>query len=294
MKKIKKSMVYDCFTFYNELDLLEIRLNVLDKVVDKFVLIESDRTYTNLKKPLYYKVNSKRYKKFHDKIIHVVVHDSPNVSHPWIIEHFLMAAAKRGLTKAKNEDTILISNLDEIPNPDQVSRYVNKPGKLKVFEQTFFYYFLNFASTNRIWYGPKMLTYKDFLTYQDAYVIRHSPNSVNIKNGGWHFSYMGGIKKIREKMATGSHQEFNNDKYNTKEKIMIAIIQKRDFLNHGDKFDFADIKSLPVYLQENVSKYRHMFVNESDKKKFRNQYIKLLNIKHFLRVKYRQFRKLYK
>ncbi len=287
-------MVYDCFTFYNELDLLEIRLNVLDKVVDKFVLIESDRTYTNLKKPLYYKINAKRYIKFRDKIIHVVVRDSPNVSHPWIIEHFLMAAATRGLSKAQGNDTILISNLDEIPNPEQILKYKNRPGKLKVFEQTFFYYFLNFASTNRIWYGPKMLTYKDFLTYQDAYVIRHSPNSVNIKNGGWHFSYMGGIKKIREKMATGSHQEFNNDKYNTKEKIMIAIIQKRDFLNHGDKFDFADIKSLPVYLQENLSKYRHMFVNESDKQKFKNQYIKLLNIKHFLRVKYRQLRKLYK
>src|SRR5438045_984110 len=104
-------MIYDCFTFYNELELLEIRLNVLNDVVDKFVLIESIVTHTNKKKPLYYQKNKPRYKKFQNKIIHIVVEDAPNVSHTWIIEHFLMAATKRGLKNAKPNDTILISNL---------------------------------------------------------------------------------------------------------------------------------------------------------------------------------------
>ncbi len=283
-------MVFDCFTFYNELDLLEIRLNILDRHVDKFVLIESNRTYTNIKKPLYYQENKKRYSKFHDKIIHVVVRDSPNVSHPWIIEHFLMAAAARGLTTAEDNDTIIISNLDEIPNPLKITEFIKKPGKLKVFEQQFFYYYLNFRSTNRKWLGPKMLKYRDFVKYQDAYVIRHSPNNVIVRDGGWHFSYMGGIKKIREKMATGSHQEFNNDKYNTKEKILRAMLEKKDFLNHGDKFNIIPVNFLPQYIQENRTKYRSMIISESQRMKFMKKYAFFLEIKHNLRILYRKIR----
>lgn len=284
-------MIFDCFTFYNELDLLEIRLSMLDAVVDKFVLIESDRTYTNIKKPLYYQENKKRYKKFHDKIIHVVVRDSPNVSHPWIIEHFLMAASKRGLTSAKPNDIVLVSNLDEIPNHEKIQEFKNKPGRMKVFEQEFFYYYLNFRSTNRKWLGPKMLKYKDFVKYQDAYVIRHSPNDVVIHNGGWHFSYMGGIKKIREKMATGSHQEFNNDKYNTKEKILRAMLEKKDFLNHGDKFDIIPINQLPEYIQKNLTKYKTMIISEAQRMKFARQYTFFLEAKHKLRLMFRKMRK---
>src|SRR6266446_1521151 len=200
-------MIYDCFTFYNELELLEIRLNVLNEVVDKFVLTENTGTYTNVKKPLYYDENKARFKKFHDKIIHVIVRDSPRVSNSWIIEHFLMAATIRGLKSARPYDLILISNLDEIPNPEKITEYRNLPGKLKAFDQQFFYYFLNFVSTNTKWFGTKMIKFEDFLTYPDAYVIRHSPNDIIIPNGGWHFSNMGGIGRIRDKMSTGSHTE---------------------------------------------------------------------------------------
>jgi beta-1,4-mannosyl-glycoprotein beta-1,4-N-acetylglucosaminyltransferase len=283
-------MIYDCFTFYNELDLLEIRLNTLNDVVDKFVLIESIVTYTNQKKPLYYSINKSRYK-FHNKIIHVVVRDSPNVSHTWIIEHFLMAAAQRGLKDAKPNDIILISNLDEIPNPEKILKFKNKPGKLKVFEQQFFYYYLNFASTNKKWLGTKMLTFKDFKTYMDAYVIRHSPNDVVIPYGGWHFSYMGGIKTIQDKMATGSHQEYNNSHYNTKEKIIRAILKKKDIFGHGDKFDFVSLNSLPTYLQENQKKYSEMFLVKEQDTKFNKQYMTFLEFKHILRVILRAIRK---
>lgn len=284
-------MIYDCFTFYNELELLEIRLNILNDVVDKFVLIENIVTYTNQKKPLYYQKNKARYKKFHNKIIHVIVRDAPNVSHPWIIEHYLMAAAKRGLKNAKPNDTILISNLDEIPRPEKISEWINKPGKLKVFEQQFFYYYLNFASTNKKWLGTKMLKFKDFLKYQDAYVIRHSPNVVVIKNGGWHFSYMGDIKRMLDKVATGSHQEYNNDNYNTKERFTRALLEKRDPFGHNDRFDFVAINVLPKYIQDNKEKYEDMFLERKRSIPLKKQYITFLEIKHFLRIKYRSLRK---
>lgn len=285
-------MIYDCFTFYNELELLDIRLNILDKVVDKFVLIESTITYTNLKKPLYYDKNKSKFKKFHKKIIHVIVTDSPRVTHPWIIEHFLMAAAKRGLKNAKPGDTIIISNLDEIPNPEKILEYKDKKGKLKAFEQQFFYYYLNFASTNRKWHSAKMLKYKDFLKYQDAYVIRHSKNDVIIPNGGWHLSFMGGIKRMLDKTATGSHQEFNNEKYNTKEKIMQAILEKRDAFGIGYKFDFIPIEKLPKYIQDCQNMYPEMFVNPEKETSFRPQKIFLLQQMHKGRILYRKIRKI--
>lgn len=284
-------MIYDCFTFYNELELLDIRLHVLDKVVDKFVLLESPRTYTNLKKPLYYAKNRKLFNKFSKKIIHIIVDDTPNVSHPWIIEHFLMAAAIRGLKKAKPTDIILISNLDEIPNPEKIMEWKDKNGKLKVFEQQFFYYFLNFASTNHKWLGTKMLEFREFRKYLDAYVVRHSPNDTVIEDGGWHFSYMGGIKRVQDKMATGSHQEYNNDNYNTKEKIILSMIQGRDVFGHGDKFEFVKPEVLPTYIQNNKLKFKAMFANPNKKIYLKSQYLRYLHLKHIMRVMYRKFRK---
>lgn len=284
-------MIYDCFTFYNELELLEIRLNVLKDVVDKFVLLESTVTYTNQKKPLYYEENKEIYKKFHHKIIHIIVRDSPDVSHPWIIEHYLMGATIRGLKKARANDLILISNLDEIPRPEKILEWKEKPGKLKVFEQQFFYYYLNFVCTNKKWLGTKMLKFKDFKTYQDAYVVRHSPNDALISNGGWHFSYMGGLKRILDKMTTGSHQEYNNDEYKTKERIMRSIAEKRDVFGHGDKFNFISISTLPKYIQNNKTRYLEMFSTPRKEMFFENLYIQLLELKHYLRVKYRALKK---
>ena len=285
-----KNKIYDCFTFYNELELLEVRLGILDEVVDKFVLIESTVTYTNQPKPLYFKRNQKRFQKFKDKIIHVIVEDTPNVSNPWFIEHYLMAAAKRGLIHSKPNDTILISNLDEIPDPKKILEYKEKPGNLKAFEQRFFYYFLNLASTNHKWVGTKMIKYKNFKKYFDAYIIRHSYNDVLIKNGGWHFSYMGGLQRIRDKIATGTHQEYNNNNYNTKEKILQSIIERKDAFNHGDKFGFIEIEELPIYIQNNRNKYSSMLLPEDKRSLFKKQHLFFLELKHLARIFFRSLR----
>ncbi len=155
-----------------------------------------------------------------------------------------------------------------------------------------FYCYLNFVSTNKKWLGTKMIRYKDFLKYYDAYVIRHSSNDIVINDGGWHFSYMGGLKRIREKISTGSHQEFNNDRFNTKERITKAIIEKRDFFDHGDRFDFVDIDVLPKYIQDNKDKYASMIQNPGKKIFFKNQYLQFLEFKHTLRIIFRKLRKI--
>lgn len=116
-------MVYDCFCFYNELDLLEIRLNILNGCVDKFVLVEATRTQRNNPKPLYFAENKERYKKFEDKIIHLVLDEYPEHIEQWTIENLQRNYIMKGLEQCSDDDIILISDLDEIPRPEYIYIY---------------------------------------------------------------------------------------------------------------------------------------------------------------------------
>ena len=117
-------MVYDCFQFFNELDILKIRLNVLSPVVDKFVISEATETFSGLPKPLYYEENKEMFREFEDKIIHEVVTDIPaGGTHER--DEFLKNAVARGLKDCTDDDVIIFSDMDEIPNPDVIRRILD-------------------------------------------------------------------------------------------------------------------------------------------------------------------------
>src|SRR6187551_3132995 len=101
-------MIYDCFPFFNELDILEIRLNSLNDSVDRFVLVESTRTHQGKPKELYYQNNKDRYAQFHSKIIHVISDVFPDSVHtPWQYEQFQRTEIKRGLVNCIPDDVII-------------------------------------------------------------------------------------------------------------------------------------------------------------------------------------------
>ena len=280
-------MIYDCFNFYNEFELLDIRLNELDSVVDKFVIVESTVTFTNNKKPLFFLENKKKYKKFLHKIIHVVVADSPNVKNPWIIENHQLSAVVRGLPKTcKPNDIILVSCVDEIPKPETIIKWKNKPGKHKTFMQEMSYYFINNVSKNRgLWPGTMMFSYKDLKYFPSVYAARFMPVEVEVPDGGWHMSYIGGIKKIQLKLASFSHQEYNNSKYNTPERIKRAIIEGKDPFGFGWKFKPVSISTLPKYVISNQDKFKDLLLNNKDKNP-NNFLLGILEIRHFIRVNF--------
>src|ERR1700732_4815745 len=116
--------IFDCFLFFNELDLLELRLNELSDVVDFFVLAEATVTYRGVAKPLIFRQNKDRFAPFLNRIIHVVVDDMPGCgpSEPerWRRENFQRQALLRGLSGARARDYVIISDLDEIPHPSAV------------------------------------------------------------------------------------------------------------------------------------------------------------------------------
>ena len=243
-------MLFDCFMFFNELDMLELRLNLLDGVVDKFVIVESEKTLKGLDKPLYYAENKKRFSRFQRKIIHVVFTPDKAFSHfpRWYMENTQRDAIMGGLAQCRPHDTVLVSDVDEIPDPQQIARHAASSG-IKVFEQRLCYYYANFESWTRpVWYGTRMGRYTDLLDPgQELKMQPHFSYSgkglptyfrfcqgINIPNGGWHFSYCGGVEAVRlKKKSIQGGFDFNGD---LSEPDIAKIIRKGRDIHGRDIF----------------------------------------------------------
>lgn len=252
-------MIYDTFNFFNELEILEIRFNELNNFVDRFVIVESNLTFTGKTKPLYFENNKKYYSKFLKKVTHIIVEDNPLVNNnPWILEMFQFNAITRGLKKCDKNDIILLSNVDEIPKLNNFDINEIKKTDLIGFNQQTSYYYLNNVISNQNWIGTKALFYQNFSSFYDLYVIRHSPTTKNIKDGGWHFSYMGDPIKIQNKIFSFSHQEFNNPNFNRTEYIQNAILERRDIFGRNITFELKTIDFLPDHVRANIKKYKKL------------------------------------
>lgn len=280
-------MIYDCFLFNNELELLDIRLNMLKDTVDKFVITESTVTHTNEPKRLFYSENKSQFKKFQDKIIHNVITDTPSVSNPWIINDYQFSNMQRALLKCNPQDIVLFGDVDEIPRPERIKEWANYGAILKVFAQAHCHYYLNFASKEKdTWLGTRMIEYRDLRRYKTLWIARYSKYDIKINNGGWHFSYLGGVKRIQEKMRYSIHQEYNNDKYNTPEKIKLAMLESRDIVGKGWKFYMAGDGFLPEYIINNKSKFENLLLAKSSTNTtFKKLKIIFLKAEQWLRIK---------
>ncbi len=283
-------MIYDCFSFFNELDLLEIRLNTLDKVIDKFILVESPLTHTGKPKPLYYAENKERFAEFNDRIIHVVVDDFPAMSDDmpvrekaWTRENWQRNAIVRGLPKGiKDEDILLISDLDEIPDPAivrDVCENVNGITRLDLRSYSFYLNWRNFS--HPIWRnGTKILTLKTFKSsktycetrYTDynlksvnqgptATRIRFTPPQKIICPAGWHFTYIGGVDAIIAKLKSIAHTEFNSPTIADKTSILQKLKKGIDLFGNGEQGLPEPINAnFPIYIQHNTNKFIHLIL----------------------------------
>ncbi|HEX5399119.1 MAG TPA: hypothetical protein VFY06_08735 [Verrucomicrobiae bacterium] len=282
-------MIYDCFIFFNELELLELRLHELAGVVDRFVLVEATRTFTNKSKPLFFQENRARFHEFEDRIIHVVVDDSPALPDPWAVEQFQRNCILRGLTQCRPDDWVLVSDVDEIPRGETVSRIVrehqfpsgiwadgivrplvrifttwnfsqgrirrNNPFIFKL-QQSNHRHFLNCVTVNPPkhihWYGTRMMFRRDLLSPQLA---RHSGYKV-IPDGGWHFTAMGGVERIVQKIQSFAHQEFNRPDLHDPNRVGEMINQGKTLFNPEEELKFIPLDgSFPRYVLEHPEKF---------------------------------------
>ena len=292
-------MIYDCFTFFNELDLTEIRLNIMDSVADKFVIVEGNKTHTGNDKDFIFEQNKEKFSKFLEKIIYIKVNDFPSLNdsnsdsygNKWLYENYQRDAIMRGLTDCKPGDIIIISDCDEIPNPKIIKKYKN--GICSLLQWTFYYSLNTLNSTYPYSKGAKICRFSDLRNpKQDIGNIEYAQYSKygmptylrfckgeKIKNGGWHFSYLGDAETIAAKRKSIVEQQFNTNENTTIEKIKESISKGEDILGRGIKFTNIKPKDiLPDYIKNNINKYER-YINYNNTESFRTWKIKYLSSK---------------
>lgn len=292
---------FDIFLFYNELDLLELRLNTLNEVVDYFVISESNKTFSGKEKPLYYNENKDRFKKFHNKIIHNIVIDNydnylkiDKIIHSNFTDrnkvyihksngkklkdlniNFQREVFQRDsimnalINKVNDDDLILSSDADEIPNPIEILNLKKSMNDQMIyhFNQKWYMYYLN-NYYHKDWFGTRACKFKllktisvDLLRYPME--DRSMQLGIIIENGGWHFSFLGGGEKIKAKLEAYNYQgrrtsillkllNFLYPNYINKklEKNQDIFLDKRKFTKQEIDINF------PVYLLNNINKFK--------------------------------------
>jgi len=290
--------IFDCFMYFDEEIVLDLRLNTLDRYVDYFVIVESTFTHRGDKRNL--KFNHKKFEKFRDKIIYLTFDKEPNGIEV-IYENdseikksakYILNAAKRengqrnyvinGLQKADPDDLIMISDVDEIPNLENIE-IKNIKEKILMFQQDMFYYKFDLKLPNMIWSGTKACRKKDLLNPQwlrnikdkkyslfrlDIIFSKIKYNSIKfIQDGGWHFSNIKSPEEIEHKLKSYlHHREFDEQPLTTnqidkiiknKQAIYDLKLDKRvNKIGTGSKLVNYDFDKLPVYLRKNKENYK--------------------------------------
>jgi beta-1,4-mannosyl-glycoprotein beta-1,4-N-acetylglucosaminyltransferase len=282
--------IYDCFTFFNELDILELRLEELDGRVDYFVIGEATRTFSNEPKPLYFAENKARFARFLPKIIHVAIDDLPASGDAWDREAFQRDALVRGLTKAAPDDVIMISDVDEIPYPENIARLTAEAmrGRIWFIECDYYTYKLDLAIVDK-WVGLcaiRAIQKKHLPTLQQlrgfrARQSRRLPMPVNqlinvaknvfrvgsplvhvlVEHGGWHFTFMNTPENIQYKIASYAHQERNTPEFNSLQNIKRMIDEGRSIC--GRRLRRVALDKMPRSVRENPDKWLSLLSDRS-------------------------------
>ena len=288
--------IYDCTTFYSEDMMLDLRFNILNEHVHKFVVVESTFSHSGNKKKLNFDINN--YPKFKDKIIYKVIDFEPPNLHKITEEKTFylkrINSLKRielsynfmenAISEADDNDLIILSDNDEIPNLNSESFKKSKKN-LIIFKQLFFYYKFNLLYELIPWFGSRACKKKNLKSFSwlkniknkkypfwriDAYFSELKNTNVDIiDDGGWHFTNIKSPEEIFEKMKNfGHHDEFDISGI-TLEDIKKKIKEKKVFYNHFadkqnlDKWKYEhELKNvgfelLPNYLRENKDKYKN-------------------------------------
>ena len=290
--------IYDCFMYYDEDLLLDIRFNVLNKYVKKFVITEATYTHNGSKKKLNFNINN--FKKFKDKIEYIPVEeqppnikvlnerDTPEEKEEKLIlngmarDYFQRENLNKGLKNLEDEDLVIVSDLDEIPNIDNIN-FDQIKNNIIIFQQKMFYYKLNLHYEDFTWDGSKAVKFKNFVSPQwlrnikskkyafwrlDTFFSKKKySNLYFINNGGWHFTCMRKPEDLEKKLLNFAHHyEFEQSGLRIND-IKKLIMEKRVMYDHnvdqrGYKWSGKSILKkvnlnlLPVYIKDNEIKFK--------------------------------------
>ena len=265
---------------------------------------EATETFSGLKKPLYYEENKAMFAEFEDKIIHVVVEDTPQGgTHER--DTFQKNAVTRGLAGCTDDDIVIFSDLDEIPNPDKIREILQnfQEDKIYHFAQRLFYCYLNMEEVSgsllsyagefegvarKKWIGTKMLSYKllreQHLLLGELRFPERKEIGIRVEDGGWHFGYMGGHgekdirKRVQEKVVSAAHQEYNSK--HVLSNVTDQIKDGKDIFGRNAQFVRCEIdESFPAYIREHQKELDFLIMHEEKglKKAFRRAKVTIKN-----------------
>ena len=264
----------DCFMYFDEDLVLEIRLNTLYRKVDKFVIAEATRDHAGRNKKLNFDI--KNFNKFKDKIEYLIIDDLPkNVKSnkkDWhenhIRDQFQRNALARGYKDCEPDDLIMISDIDEIPDPKKITEF-NLKNKYACLLQKNFQSKLNFLNiTNNYWPGTKICQKKNLKSPQWLRNIKtkkipfwkffKNKEPQLIRDAGWHFSFLKHPALIKEKIISYSHQEFNKKEFINEENIEKKIKNGEDLFNRNIKYKAITVdESFPEYIFKNKEYFKN-------------------------------------
>ncbi len=278
-------MVYDCIPFFNEIDILKMRLHIMNPIVDKFIIEEATVTFSGEPKELCFQKNKELFAEFLPKIEYIVVDNSPLDISTHLRDKFQKNALEKGLKDAVEEDIIILSDVDEIPNPETLKKVIADFDSDKVyhFAQRMFYCFLNMEEMSgkllsitgefpgierKMWLGTKVFSKKKIpdngiIELREASVT--SPDAVRVADGGWHFGYMGSssekdvAKRIGTKVVAAAHQEYNDDVL--LKEAADRLLLGQDMFGREACFERVEIdESYPSYLLEHRAEYEYLIM----------------------------------
>ena len=289
--------IYDCFMYFDEDLLLDLRLNTLDKFVKKFVITEATYTHNGSKKELKFDIN--KFSKFKDKITYLIVNNQPEnilklvdgeskeergeklILNGMARDYYQRENLSKGLKEACDDDLILISDLDEIPNLENLD-FTKIKNRILIFKQKMFYYKLNLFYEDYTWLGTKAVKNKNFISPQwlrnvkgknypkwrvdTLFSKKKYSNLFFVANGGWHFTCLRTPKELEKKLLNFAHHyEFEESGLKTDD-LKKLIEEKRVMYDHnvdqkGYKWSGKSILKnlnvnfLPAHVSSNPDKY---------------------------------------
>jgi len=264
--------IFDCFQFFDEEMLLDLRLNIMDKYVDKFVITEATYMHNGKPKKLIFDIN--KYSKFKDKIIYIIVDKQPPNLHSinksdedlqdtkgqklilngYKRDNYQRQMAYQALEKINPEDWILINDIDEIPNLKKID-FSKIANKLVIFKQKIFFYKFNLQYPSVPWFGSRACKRKNFISPQWLRDLKHKKypkwrldilfskkkyNDIHyINDGGWHFTNIKSAEDIEKKLLNYTHHdEFEKSGLSAND-LRKKIIEKKAIYDHNvDQKDY--------------------------------------------------------
>ena len=290
--------IFDCFMYFNEDIVLELRLNYLNKFVDHFIIVESTFNHRGQEKKLNFNID--KFSKFKKKIKYLILENQPTnlekienndteeeKSKKYILngykrDHFQRNYISNGIKEANQDDIIIISDIDEIPNLEKLD-LTKIQDDLILFNQKMCYYKFNLYQKNYNWTGSRACKKKNLLSPQwirdvkpkkyskwrlDTYFSKHKYTNIHlINNGGWHFSYLNTPELIEQKLKSYTHhREYELNPIgieNIEERIRnrmsvynLSADKRENQFAKGVKLEIIDDKDLPSYINQNLKKYQ--------------------------------------